>query len=278
MGLLRKTSKQTAKLKSLLELAVSRIAVARRPRVARKSIASSDVSQLLALGHLDRSLSRAEQVIQEDNMLEAFSIIELYCNRLIEQAAQLDKPQECDEELREAAASIMFAVGWCGDLPELLFARTILADKFGSDFAVAAKEGTGIVDPILVWKLSGNTANMELKKKVAKEIAAENNVLVDFSGLPEETEDSNNILVYFSELQEVNDDVNSNIQDLSDEMPCQDNMDESSEFENNHPHSHITNTSGLESDENVQVITSSDGSDDEITHRRSRKWWQLGCT
>jgi hypothetical protein len=26
-------------------------------------------------------------------MLEAFGIIELYCNRLIEQAAQLDKPQ-----------------------------------------------------------------------------------------------------------------------------------------------------------------------------------------
>ena len=58
MGLLRKTSKQTTKLKSLLRLAVSRIAVARRPRLARKSIASSDVSQLLALGHLDRALNR----------------------------------------------------------------------------------------------------------------------------------------------------------------------------------------------------------------------------
>lgn len=43
----------------------------------------------------------------------------------------------------------MFAAGWCGDLQELLFARTILADKFGGDFAVAAKEGTGIVDPIV---------------------------------------------------------------------------------------------------------------------------------
>ena len=57
--------------------------------------------------------------------------------------------RECDEELREAAASIMFAAGWCGDVPELLFARTILAEKFGSDFAAVAKEGTGIVDPIV---------------------------------------------------------------------------------------------------------------------------------
>jgi hypothetical protein len=32
---------------------------------------------------------------------------------------------------------------------KLLFARAILADKFGSVFAVAAKEGTSIVDPII---------------------------------------------------------------------------------------------------------------------------------
>ncbi|CAM0872352.1 unnamed protein product [Alopecurus aequalis] len=277
MGLLRKTSKQTAKLKSLLGLTISRIAVARRPRVARKSIASSDVCQLLALGQLDRALSRAEQVIQEDNMLEAFNIIELYCNRLIEQAAQLDKPPECNEELREAAASIMFAAGWCGDLQELLFARTILADKFGSDFVVMAKEGTGIVDPILVWKLAGNTSNMELKKKVTKEIATENNILVDFSELPEETEDDDNILVYFSEFQEATEDVNSKIQELIDQMSCQDDMDENSEFEDNHQQSERTNTSGLESGETVQVITNSDGSDDEITGQGSRKWWHLGC-
>uniref|UniRef100_A0A453IGW2 IST1-like protein n=1 Tax=Aegilops tauschii subsp. strangulata TaxID=200361 RepID=A0A453IGW2_AEGTS len=263
MGFLHKTSKQTAKLKSLLGLAVSRIAVARRPRLARKSIACSDVSQLLVLGHLNRALHRAEQVIQEDNMLEAFGIIELYCKRLIEQAEQLDKPQECGEELREAAASIMFAAGWCGDLQELLFARTILADKFGGDFAVAAKEGTGIVDPILVWKLSGSTAGMELKKKVTKEIAAENNILVDFSELPEATEDGNNNV--------------PDSQELLGEMPCQDDMDESSESDNDHPHSHGTNTPGLESDENVHIVTNSDGSDDEVKGRRNRRWWRLGC-
>jgi hypothetical protein len=56
---------------------------------------------------------------------------------------------ECGEDIREAAAGIMFAAGWCGDLPELLFARTILADKFGGDFAMMAKEGTGVVDPMV---------------------------------------------------------------------------------------------------------------------------------
>ncbi|ONM09463.1 Regulator of Vps4 activity in the MVB pathway protein [Zea mays] len=178
-----KTSKQTARVKKLLGLALSRLAIARRPRLARRSIYRSDVGQLLSLGYLHRALLRAERVIEEDNMLQAFDIIELCCKRLVEHAAHLDKPRECGEEIREAAAGIMFAARWCGDLPELQVARTILEDKFGSDMAVIAKEGTSIVDPMLVWKLSGDKTNMELKKKVTKEIAVENSFMVDFSEL-----------------------------------------------------------------------------------------------
>lgn len=186
-----KTSKQTARVKNLLELALSRLAIARRPRLARKTICRSDVGQLLSLGYLHRALLRAEQVIEEDNMLQSFDIIELYCKRLVEHATQLDKPQECSEEIREAAAGIMFAASWCGDLPELQFARTILEDKFGGDLAAIAKEGTGIVDPMLVWKLSGDKTNMELKKKVIKEIATENNLMMEFSELQEAIEHGN---------------------------------------------------------------------------------------
>ncbi|KAJ1297888.1 hypothetical protein BS78_01G412400 [Paspalum vaginatum] len=181
-----KTSKHTSRVKKLLKLALSRLAVARRPRLARKSISLGDVGQLLALGHLDRALHRAERVIEEDNMLQAFDIIELYCKRLIDQAARLDDPRvSSDEEISEVVAGIMFAARWCGDLPELLLARTVLEDKFGSEFAAVAKEGTGIVNPMLAWKLSGDNTNMELERKVTKEIAAENNIMVDFSELQE---------------------------------------------------------------------------------------------
>ncbi|PWZ58710.1 hypothetical protein Zm00014a_011996 [Zea mays] len=94
MGLFGKsTSKQTAKLKSLVKLAAARLAVVRRPRLGRRSIARSDVGQLLSIGHLDRALVRAEQVIEEDNMLEALDVIELYCKILVEQTAQLEKPK-----------------------------------------------------------------------------------------------------------------------------------------------------------------------------------------
>ncbi|XP_040377654.1 uncharacterized protein LOC102700976 [Oryza brachyantha] len=189
MGLFggKSTSKQTAKLKSLIKLAVARLAVARKPRLGRRSIARGDVAQLLSIGHLDRALIRAEQVVDESNMLEVLDILELYCKILIEQIAQLDKPKECSEEIKEAAAGLMFASARCGDLPELLDARAILADKFGRDFAVAAKEGVhGVVDPTLLRKLSGALASTEQKQRLAKEIAAENDILLEFPDSPGE--------------------------------------------------------------------------------------------
>jgi hypothetical protein len=54
----------------------------------------------------------------------------------------------------------------------------------------------GMVDLLyflqLVWKLSGDRTNMELKKKVTKEIATKNNILVDFLELQEAVKQDGN--------------------------------------------------------------------------------------
>ncbi|VAI07563.1 unnamed protein product [Triticum turgidum subsp. durum] len=152
MGFFTKsTSKQTAKLKSLIKIAVARLAVVRRPRLGRRSIARGDVAQLLSIGHLDRALARAGQVMEEDSMLEALDIIEHYCKILVDQSAQLEKPKECGDEIKAAAAGLIFASARCGELPELLDARAILASKFGREFERAAKEGSqAVVNPTVV--------------------------------------------------------------------------------------------------------------------------------
>lgn len=77
--------------------------------------------------------------------------------------------RECSEEVKEAAAGIIFAAKWCSDLPELQSARKILADKFGDDFTADAKVGTAVVDPMvkvivfisrrpLIWSCRGKVA------------------------------------------------------------------------------------------------------------------------
>ncbi|XP_020173958.1 uncharacterized protein [Aegilops tauschii subsp. strangulata] len=192
MGFFTKsTSKQTAKLKSLVKLAVARLAVVRRPRLGRRSIARGDVAQLLSIGHLDRALARAEQVMEEDSMLEGLDIIEHYCKILVEHSAQLEKPKECGEEIKAAAAGLIFASARCGELPELLDARAILASKFGREFERAAKEGSQVVvNPTLVQRLSGQKASAEQQRRLAREIAAENGILLDFPDSPGEVHQS----------------------------------------------------------------------------------------
>ncbi|VAI07567.1 unnamed protein product [Triticum turgidum subsp. durum] len=182
MGFFTKsTSKQTAKLKSLIKIAVARLAVVRRPRLGRRSIARGDVAQLLSIGHLDRALARAGQVMEEDSMLEALDIIEHYCKILVDQSAQLEKPKECGDEIKAAAAGLIFASARCGELPELLDARAILASKFGREFERAAKEGSqAVVNPTLVQRLSGEKASAGQQRRLAREIAAENDILLDF--------------------------------------------------------------------------------------------------
>ncbi|KAF7041945.1 hypothetical protein CFC21_051661 [Triticum aestivum] len=187
----RSTSKQTAKLKSLVKLAVARLAVVRRPRLGRRSIARGDVAQLLSIGHLDRALARAEQVMEEDSVLEALDIIEHYCKVLVEHSAQLEKPKECGEDIKAAAAGLIFASARCGELPELLDARAILASKFGREFERAAKEGSqAVVNPTLVQRLSGEKASAEQQRRLAREIAAENGILLDFPDGPGEVHQS----------------------------------------------------------------------------------------
>lgn len=77
----------------------------------------------------------------------------------------------------------------------------------------------------LVWKLSGNKRNMEMKKKVVKEIASENNVLVDFSEFQEVVvQDGSSNVLYHHELNH--------------EAIYQIDMDESSESDSYHSPSH----------------------------------------
>lgn len=145
--LLGRTTKQTARLKSLLGLAVTRLGVVRGHRQVRCGQARGDVEQLLRLGHTDRALARAEHVVREQNALDALAELEAYCALIVERAALVDAHRECPEELREAAAGIVYAAARCGDLPELQEVRGILAAKFGREFVSAAsnlRSGCGI--------------------------------------------------------------------------------------------------------------------------------------
>jgi hypothetical protein len=71
----RSICKQTATIAS------TRSSIIHRPRAGRRSIARADVAQLLSIGHLDRALVRAAQVLEEDDALAALDVLDLYPRR-----------------------------------------------------------------------------------------------------------------------------------------------------------------------------------------------------
>ncbi|KAF7047480.1 hypothetical protein CFC21_056407 [Triticum aestivum] len=179
--LLGRTSKQTARLKSLLHLATKRIAVVRAHREVRCAQARGDVEQLLRQGHPDRALLRAEQVIRERDTLDVLLLLDAYCALLADRSALLDDAhRDCPEELREAAAGLCYAAARCGDLPELQEARALLAARFGRGFASAAAElraGCG-VNAKLVQRLSTALPSLESRQMVLLEIGADKDIPV----------------------------------------------------------------------------------------------------
>ncbi|GJM96365.1 hypothetical protein PR202_ga13192 [Eleusine coracana subsp. coracana] len=180
--LLGRTSKQTARLKSLLGLATTRLGVLRGHRQVRCAQARGDAEQLLRLGAADRALLRAEQVVREQNALDVLLMLEGYCGLIVERAALVDSHRECPEELREAAAGLVYAAARCGDLPELQEVRRVLAAKFGREFVAAAAElrgGCG-VNAKIVQKLSTKQPSLESRQMVLQEIAAEKGIAVRF--------------------------------------------------------------------------------------------------
>ncbi|CAN6303809.1 unnamed protein product [Urochloa humidicola] len=173
--LLGRTTKQTARLRSLLGLAVTRLGVVRGHRQVRCAQARGDVEQLLRLGHADHALARAEHAVREQNAVDALAELEAYCGLILDRAALIDAHRECPEELREAAAGLVYAAARCGDLPELQEVRAILAAKFGREFVNAASElRSGCrVNAKIVQKLSTKQPSLESRQMVLQEIAAE---------------------------------------------------------------------------------------------------------
>ncbi|XP_022150550.1 uncharacterized protein LOC111018665 [Momordica charantia] len=184
---------KTTRCRALVNLAISRLAVLANQRQVRSSQAHSDVIQLLKLGHQERALFRVEQVIKEQKLLDAYAIIESYCEVVAERIKLLEKERECPEELKEPISGLIFASSRCGDFPELLEIRSVITSRFGKEFTARAIElrNNCAVSPMIVQKLSVRPPSLEIKLKLLKQIASENGItlknLEDY-GVPTEVQ------------------------------------------------------------------------------------------
>ncbi|GFS44348.1 regulator of Vps4 activity in the MVB pathway protein [Actinidia rufa] len=177
--LLRRNFK-SSRLNPQVNLAISRLAVLRKQRQVRCSLARADVVQILNVDHHERALIRVEQVIKEQNMLDVFVMMESYCHLLAERNNLIEQEKVCPEELKEAVSSMLYASTRCGEFPELQEMREIFTSRFGKEFVACATElrNNCGVNPKMIQKLSTRQPSLENRLKVLKEIASENNIVL----------------------------------------------------------------------------------------------------
>jgi vacuolar protein sorting-associated protein IST1 len=142
-----------------------------------------EIAQFLVAGQEPIARIRVEHVIREQNVWEAYEILEMFCEFILARVPILETQRECPPELREAVASVIFAAPRCSDLPDLLQIRNLFTAKYGKEFIAAATElrPDTSVNRTIIEKLSIATPSAESRLSLLKAIAQEHNVEWDSS-------------------------------------------------------------------------------------------------
>lgn len=168
----------SAKCKTSLRLAVSRIKLLKNKRDIQLKQMKRELAQLLQTNQEPSARIRVEHIYREQNIMAAYELIELFCELIVVRLPIIESQRQCPIDLREAVASLIFAAPRCSDVPELLQVRNLLSAKYGKEFVIAAAElrpDCG-VNRSVIEKLSVRAPSGEVKLKLMKDIAEELNV------------------------------------------------------------------------------------------------------
>ncbi|KAI3544482.1 spt3 [Colletotrichum filicis] len=169
------TALNITKLKVQLKLAIARLRMVQQRDDSMGKTQRRAMAQLLEVGKIDSARIRVENIIRSDITTELHEILELYCELLIARAGLLEG-SVCDPGLGEAVKSIIYAAPKT-EIKELQVVRTLLAEKYGKEFVLAAMDNSdGKVSDKVVKKLSVTPPREELVQGYLEEIAKAYNV------------------------------------------------------------------------------------------------------
>ncbi|KAK9072009.1 hypothetical protein SSX86_008441 [Deinandra increscens subsp. villosa] len=169
---------KSAKCKTALKLATSRIKLMRNKKLAHIVQIKKELAQLLESGQDRTARIRVEHVIREEKMVAAYDLIEIYCELIVARLPIIESQKTCPIDLKEAVTSVIFAAPRCSDISELVDAKKNFTAKYGKEFVSAAIElrpDCG-VSRMLVEKLSAVAPDVQTKVKVLSDVAKEHNI------------------------------------------------------------------------------------------------------
>lgn len=189
------------KCKIALKMAMARIKLLRNKKEVQVRQMRREVAQLLDGGNQDQTARiRVEHVIREEKFMQAYDLIEVYCELIVARMSIIDSQKTCPIDLKEAIASVIFASMRCSDVTELADVRKSFTSKYGKEFAASALEvrpDSG-VNRLVIEKLSAGAPDVQTKNKTLSSIAAEHNIKWEPKAFEEKSQKQNEDLTYGS--------------------------------------------------------------------------------
>ncbi|WVZ69116.1 hypothetical protein U9M48_017954 [Paspalum notatum var. saurae] len=188
------------KCKTSLRMAVARIKLLRNRKEAQVRQMRREVAQLLEANQDMTARIRVEHVIREEKCMQAYDLIEVYCELIVARLSIIDSQKVCPIDLKEAIASVIFSSMRCSDVTELADVRKQFTSKYGKEFAAAALEvrpDSG-VNRLVIEKLSAGAPDIQTKIKTLSSIAEEHNIKWEPKGFEEKLQKPNEDLLYGS--------------------------------------------------------------------------------
>ncbi|KAL6615881.1 hypothetical protein ACP70R_038151 [Stipagrostis hirtigluma subsp. patula] len=188
------------KCKTSLRMAVARIKLLRNRKEVQVRQMRRELAQLLEANQDQTARIRVEHVIREEKFMQAYDLIEVYCELIVARLSIIDSQKTCPIDLKEAIASVIFASMRCADVTELADVRKHFTSKYGKEFAAAALEvrpDSG-VNRLVIEKLSAGAPDVQTKIKTLSSIAEEHNIKWEPKAFEEKLQKPNEDLLHGS--------------------------------------------------------------------------------
>jgi hypothetical protein len=137
-------------------MAVSRIQIASNKKAAILKQNMREVAVMLAEDppREEKAKIRAEALIRDDDIIEAYEILQLECELLHERLKLLEYTKDCPKDLVSVVSTLMWASQRV-DIPELMLIRKQFRSKYGKTFEEdAMRNMNGVLNERVVAKLS----------------------------------------------------------------------------------------------------------------------------
>jgi vacuolar protein sorting-associated protein IST1 len=159
-----------------LKLATTRLKLQKTKKENNVKNGKREIAELLKAGKDESARIRVESIIRDDFVIEAYDIMELFCELILARLGVINISKECPADIQEAVATIIYAAPR-SDIKELQAVREQLIARFGKDFAMnAVHNKDNIVNARVVHKLSVQTPENYLVFQYLNEIAKSYNL------------------------------------------------------------------------------------------------------